>query len=410
MKKIFNSFALILITILSVQTLKAENIDGKVLYQGDESRPITNVIVVLENVDNNTIETYTTGGDGFFEFTNVSEGNYTLTGSTTINAGGVTFYDPTMVFLHLIGFYEMTPMQEMASDVDGSGNVSWTDYNMIINFILNGVPFPIGPWTFESQSFSVSDLKDGVPHGLGGTCSGDVGGTFIPQVNNAPALPLTQEGFINVSTGEPFTTRILTHNEISITGAGIIINYPSELLQVNSVEFKGGDFDYTINNGQIRLVWGNPNTSPVNFNEGETFITIHGVSTSAFTQGMTANISLDGNTSLMNSSNQEVSKLNFASPVIKYGNPSLKLSNYPNPFATSTKLSIYTPEEGNTTIEVYNTNGQMVKNILVGMMNAGYNEVTLDASQMAKGYYVCKIRVQSESSELTSSIRILKAK
>jgi len=150
--------------------------------------------------------------------------------------------------------------------------------------------------------------------------------------------------------------------------------------------------------------------APVDFSAGETFITIHGVSTSAFRQGMTASISLDGNTSLMSASNTEVSNLKFASPLIKSGKPSLKLNNYPNPFSTSTKLSIFSPESGNATIEVYNTTGQLVKNISVGVLNAGYHEIDLDASQLAKGSYICKLRLQAKSAELTNTIRLLKAK
>jgi hypothetical protein len=51
----------------------------------------------------------------------------------------------------------------------------------------------------------------------------------------------------------------------------------------------------------------------------------------------------------------------------------------------------------------------MVKNIPIGKLNSGYQEVTLDASQLAKGYYVCKLRIQTPKGELTQTIRILKA-
>ncbi len=409
MKKIITSLALILIAMLSVQTVKALNVDGKVLYQGDSTRPINNVNVMLKNLDNGGIQTYVTGGNGFYEFLNVSNGNYSLTCTKTQAGGGVTFLDATLVFLNIIGFYQFTPIQFLGSDVNGSNSITWSDYNLIVSHILFNTAFPIGPWTFESQYFTISNLKDGVPKGTGGTCSGDVGGTFVPTVNNTPALPVAQEGAINVTSGEPFTTRILTHNDLSINGAGILINYPEELMNIETIEFKGANYQYNIENGQIRIVWGDPSTEPINFNEGETFITIHGTSTEAFKQGMTATLSLDGNTSLMNTSNQEVSGLSFASPVLKYNSPSLKLSNYPNPFVTSTKLSIYTPETGNAIIEVYSSSGQLVKNIAAGNMNAGYNEVNLDASQLAKGYYMCKLRIQATGGEISNTIRILKA-
>jgi len=396
----------------TTQISEAQNISGKVLYQGDINRPIGSVLVTLKNVENNTIKTYITENDGSYQFTDLSIDNYVVTGATSIAGGGVTYYDATLVFLHLAGFYEFTPIQLLAADVNGSGNVTWGDYNLILKHILKGTPFPAGPWKFESATFPLTNLKsvDYDPKTLGGTCSGDVGGAFVPSRYNTPALPVIQDGAIEVTGSEPFTTRIQTQNALSITGAGIIINYPSELLTVESIEFKGTDYEYEIEDGQIRLVWGNPEMDAVDFGEGETFITIHGMSKAAFQPGMTANISMDGNTSLMSASNTEISDLKFATPLIKYGKPSLRLNNYPNPFTNSTKLSIFSPESGTATIEVYSTTGQLVKSISVGVLNAGYHEVGLDASQLAKGNYICKLHIQSESSELTTTTRLLKAK
>jgi hypothetical protein len=412
MKNHFLFTAFLFWALILTQTSKAGDITGKVLYQGDINRPIGSVIVTLKNTDNNSIQTYKSENDGSYHFSDLANGNYVVTGTTSIAGGGITYYDATLVFLHLAGLYEFTPIQILAADVNGSGNITWGDYNLIIKHILKGTPFPVGPWKFQSAAFPISNLKTvGVdPKTLGGTCSGDVGGAFIPQLHNTPAMPIALDGEINVASGESFTTRILTQNALSITGAGLIINYPSDLLQIESVEFKGTDYEYDIQDGQIRLVWGNPTMDAVNFGEGETLITIHGVSTSAFQPGMNANISMDGNTSLMSASNTELTNLKFATPLIKYGKQSLRLNNYPNPFTNTTKLSISSPEEGNATVEVYSTTGQLVKKISLGVLNAGYHEVDLDASQMSKGNYICKLRIQSESSEFTNSIRLLKAK
>lgn len=412
MKNHFLFTAFLFWALIFTQTSKAGDITGKVLYQGDIKRPIGSVIVTLKNTDNNSIQNYMSENDGSFHFSDLANGNYVVTGTTSIAGGGITYYDATLVFLHLAGLYEFTPIQILAADVNGSGNVTWGDYNLIIKHILKGTPFPVGPWKFQSASVPISNLKSvGVdPKTLGGTCSGDVGGAFIPQLHNTPAMPLALDGEINVTSGESFTTRILTQSTLSITGAGLIINYPSDLLQIESVEFKGADYEYDIQDGQIRLVWGNPNMDAIDFGEGETLITIHGVSTSAFQPGMNASISLDGNTSLMNTSNTEITNLKFASPIIKYGKQSLRLNNYPNPFTNSTKLTIFSPETGNATVEVYSTTGQLVKKISIGIVNAGYQEVDLDASQMSKGNYFCKLRIQSENSEITNTIRLLKAK
>lgn len=412
MKKHFLFAALLFWALISTQTSKAGDITGKVLYQGDPNRPIGSVLVTLKNTDDNSIQTYKSENDGSYHFNDLINGNYVVTGTTSIASGGTTFYDATLVFLNLAGLYEFTPIQILAADVNGSGNVTWSDYNLIIKHILKKTAYPVGPWKFQIATFQVTNLKTAAvdPKGLGGTCSGDVGGAFVPALHNTPALPIAQEGVIEINGSEPFTTRILTQDALSITGAGLIINYPSELIKIESIDFKGVDYEYNIEDGQIRLVWGNPNMSSVDFGKGETFITIHGVCTSAFQPGMTANISVDGNTSLISASNTEISNLKFATPLIKYGKPSLRLNNYPNPFTNSTKLSIFSPEDGNATLEVYSTTGQLVKNISVGVLSAGYHEIDLDASQMAKGNYICKLRIQSKSSELTNTIRLLKAK
>jgi hypothetical protein len=411
MKNNYHFVTLLLLAIISTSVLKAANVNGKALYQNDVNRPIGYVTVVLKNIDNNATQAYITGADGFYEFTDVPKGNYTLTGTTNIASTGGTFYDAVLVYLNIAKVIKLSPIQLLAADVNGNNKVEMGDFNLILQHILRNKPYPAGPWKFIISEFTVTDMKsvDVPPTGLGGTCSGDVGGTFIPTAYSTPVLPVAQEGVTNVSEGESFTTQILTHNNLSLTGAGLIINFPSELMEIESIEFKGADYEYNIENGQIRLVWGNPETTPIDFKDGEPLLTIHGVSTAAFKEGMTASMSIDGSTSLVSSSNNEVSNLKFASPLIKFGKPALKLSNYPNPFKNSTKLNIYSPETGNAIIEVYSTSGQLVKRLPACELNAGHQEIDLDASQLAKGYYVCKIRIQGKTTEYANAIRLLKA-
>lgn len=409
MKNIFKTLALSLILALSVNSVTALEVSGKVLYHHDDARPIGNVIVILKNADDGTSLTCISNYQGYYVFPNVPNGNFVLTGDASLLAGGVTYYDPSQIYLFLTGQAELDELQKLAADVDKNGTINWNDYNLINSHILYGTAFPAGTWRFETIEFSISDFKDGVPKGIGGTCSGDVGGGFIPAVNNTPALLVAQEGTMNISKGEAFTTRLVVESEIITNGTGIIVNYPSELLKIESVEFAGTDFQYFVSEGQIRLIWGNPSTTPITFTPGEALITIHGTATDAFNQGMAASFTLDSKTSILNTSNEEIAGLRFSSPVIQSGNPSLKLSNYPNPFTTSTRLSIYTPEEGNAIVEVYNASGQLVQSTSAGMLNAGNHEIGLDATLLAKGYYVCKLRIQASGTEMTKAIRILKA-
>ena len=100
--------------------------------------------------------------------------------------------------------------------------------------------------------------------------------------------------------------------------------------------------------------------------------------------------SLPGPGNLPKSSEVEESEAaSDQSPVISY---QLE-QNYPNPFNPSTTISFALPEAGEASLSIYNINGQLVKKLVAGEMNAGHHSVIWDArdahsQQVASGVYV----------------------
>lgn len=410
MKKIFNFLVSFLLVVVSTTSVFGETVNGHIYYHGDTTLPVGNVVVKLKNLDNNSTTSYTTIADGFYEFNNVIPGNYKLSAETALPGGGVTFADATLVFLHLLGYYPFTPMEFMASDVNNSNSITWSDYNSIIWHLLFGTPFPSGPWKFESVNFTISPLKDKVPTGLGGTCSGDVGGVFIPAGRNLEAIPVTHKGTLNVSKGETFTYAFNTLDNLSINGTGTFINYPSDLIEVKSVNFKGTDFEYNITDNQIIIVWGNPETTPINFTGGEVFVSITAIAKENIEPGTACFFTIDNHTCLMNTGNEEIKSLNFSAPTINFVAPSLKLSNFPNPFVSTTTLTASLPFAGEVTIDIYNNSGTLVKTVFAGNLAEGVQTIELNADQLAAGTYVCKLKVATDKQTQDQSIRIIKTR
>ena len=66
--------------------------------------------------------------------------------------------------------------------------------------------------------------------------------------------------------------------------------------------------------------------------------------------------------------------------------------NYPNPFNPSTTVTYELPERSNLTLTVFNPLGQQVATLVEGEMDAGYHEVTLNASHLASGVYLYQLR------------------
>ncbi len=65
--------------------------------------------------------------------------------------------------------------------------------------------------------------------------------------------------------------------------------------------------------------------------------------------------------------------------------------NYPNPFNPTTKIKVGIPKDGVYRLDVYNVIGQKVATLLSGEINAGYHEVTFNASALSSGIYIYRL-------------------
>jgi N-acetylmuramoyl-L-alanine amidase len=80
--------------------------------------------------------------------------------------------------------------------------------------------------------------------------------------------------------------------------------------------------------------------------------------------------------------------------------------NYPNPFNPSTTISFSLAESGQVELSVFSVTGQKVADILNANMNAGRHQVNFDASRLASGTYIYRLR--SAGVELSRKMVLVK--
>ena len=82
------------------------------------------------------------------------------------------------------------------------------------------------------------------------------------------------------------------------------------------------------------------------------------------------------------------------------------INAYPNPFNSSTTVSVSIPELTNATLGVYDLNGRMITTLHQGPMEAGKYSFTLNGENLTAGNYV--LRFDSADGGLIKQISYIK--
>ncbi|MCP4580814.1 MAG: T9SS type A sorting domain-containing protein [candidate division Zixibacteria bacterium] len=80
--------------------------------------------------------------------------------------------------------------------------------------------------------------------------------------------------------------------------------------------------------------------------------------------------------------------------------------NYPNPFNASTTVSFEIAHTGDVNLSIYNLMGQKVETLVEGNLNAGYYNITWNASEYSSGIYFYKLTTNTKT--LTKRMTLLK--
>jgi hypothetical protein len=121
--------------------------------------------------------------DGYYEFTGLLDGDYTIVTTHSGTPGGVTSQDLFDMNQYLLLTGSLTNLEKLAGDLnwDGPGTVTGSDLfelNQYLLLIIPGWSWAAPEWVFETQSATISGADATVDYQ--GLCSGDVNGDFEP--------------------------------------------------------------------------------------------------------------------------------------------------------------------------------------------------------------------------------------
>jgi hypothetical protein len=70
----------------------------------------------------------------------------------------------------------------------------------------------------------------------------------------------------------------------------------------------------------------------------------------------------------------------------------ISITNYPNPFNSSTTIKYILPEPGHVRIDIYDLLGRKVQNLVKEEQQAGIHSIVFDATNLSSGVYFSRIQ------------------
>jgi hypothetical protein len=399
--------ALCLIILLSSTSVFSQNGEvfiGQVYYH--DNYPLSGVTAQLRAPGGNIIATDVTDTEGYFEFTNITPGNYTVTFTTQQPSGGVELSDAYLVMQKILGQTTLTPIQTLAADVNCSGTITWADYWMIVISYLNqGNPFP-SPWVFESMPVTIpSPSRDGFTLG-GGSSSGDVNGSLQPDPKSNSIFLNNPVEDLTAGSADPIPFNLESGQNLLITGMHLEIGIPEDLI-VTGVDCVVPAANISLSEDHITVTWLDKESQGFEMSEGSPLLLISTKATKLSRDGGNYSLKLDDDSHFIDSKGDLVHGVSLNLPTI-----SLNLQNeftqsvYPNPFISHTTFEYQVPQEGQVIILLFDQTGREVMEVENNYVSAGTHQVKFDGSALLPGIYYYQVRYSGNEQGISTGTMI----
>ncbi|NQU31828.1 MAG: T9SS type A sorting domain-containing protein [Bacteroidetes bacterium] len=386
-------------------SLSAQNqISGVVNYHENPANPLPNITLELLDTGDNLIATTVTNSIGEFDFYNIPSGDYVLVPSTSLPVGNINLIDASMILYYLFGYYTFTDYEFNAADVNGSGNVTFSDYFIVlISYIMQGNPFPTDDWQFEEVNITVSSSRDPiVTTTVWATSTGDVEGVWLPGGRDGELIASDNQVATMVYEGEVELEIGSNYNNL-ISGFNLNFVYPTNQIEITDVTGPDENFHFDIDqqNGILKVIWLDENENPGNKFFGENLFRVKVKQTTNSVINETGGFSLLEGGMVLDTKSNEIEDIEISLPRIittsssSIPNPALNMEVicYPNPVINNLNLKITSQNNCNANIFIYDLNGRLVKEITNQNITKGIQLISIETESLPTGHYLYKLNL-----------------
>ena len=402
MKK-FKVVALILVGILTFgsQLFSQNEVVGNYYYQGNEEIPLSNIDIQLFDINDVLVASTATDVSGQFSLEGIPDGEYYLSPSTTLEAGGIDLYDALLVFYHIRGWYELNAIQAEVADVDGDGVVSYNDFvSILVNYLILGQPFPAGDWAFDNVEINFSSRSSSADTiSTWATSTGDVEGVWIPSGRDIAYL---NNSYYNIQNSEQISKySIKSDYNGLVNGFNLNLAYMPDEISILNIDGPDENFSYSIDevNGEIKVAWLNESQGSSMVNGDDLFVLeVEYLNESENSGAELFSLLPDG--IVLDYENKKISDIEIKLPLLQNKQTvNISVDAYPNPVVNVLNFNVQLSKQNQASLFVYNLNGKLVSYTENIVLHEGEQTVSCSVVDLIPGNYIYSFTLNGENVE-----------
>lgn len=377
---------------------------------------------------------------GHYELTDICpECEYDLVVTCTMpNTGAINTTDAAQTNYWSTHTSTIEKVKFYAGDIGTVGlsqdlTINSTDAGRIQYYFVYGTQMD-RKWTFWKAGTTISSntatesyptvylqVSGNLTQDVYGLVTGDFNRSFNPVMTKAASttLQLVYSGTRQISVEQEFDLPIRMVNASTVGAVSLILNFPSELVEVKDVVMNGagGQLDWAVQGNELRIGWNS--STPLYLSENTEFITLRLKTAAGFTSSNPVMFTLAGDplNEIADESYEVIGNAVLGIEAIN-GNAlgidekpvaeNITMSNYPNPFGNAVTLSYNLPENGLVTLEIFDLLGNCSLSVVNEIQTAGFHEVRINTSQLSAGLFTAALKFKSANDYMVKTIKLLK--
>lgn len=370
-------------------------IDGKVTYDNSANTPLNNVNIVLKNQSDVTIGTTSTDKTGYYKFSNLANGAYSITASSNNTVGSINPVDALFVDKNFIQLYKFSDnLKSKAADVNNDMVINPVDALDINKFYISLLKsFPAGKWLFDSPSLTIACNNN--TQNIKGICVGDVNASFTPSGKKICDINLDYNNEVYVNPGKTFNLPVYVTRDVELGAMGLKLKFDNSEFRIISLTSKMDGLVYNILNDGINIAWSAQNES-VKFNAGDAIFNLLLIANNQ-TNKQSCNVYLDPESIFTDNDAHTLTGNLLSMPKIEFedcqtNDCSFNHYCYPNPFAQQTTLTYELNEDSFVSVKVFDMIGKEIITLYSNQQVKGKHELSFEAKGLVQGIYFYKIK------------------